>query len=69
MNIFAEVQKALDDGYTTINTFFGPLPLTEWLNLTSLTEITYENGRLLSAWLPSILQPGFMERAVFELSK
>lgn len=68
MNIFAEVQKALDDGYTVINTFMGPLPLTDWVKMTSLTEIFYDNGRLVSAWLPSILHRGQMERAVFELS-
>lgn len=63
------VEKAMSEGYRYIVTFGGKLHLTDWLEMTCLENVTYENGRIVSPWLKSILEPGKMERAVFELSK
>lgn len=61
------VEQAIKDGYTAIETFAGPLSLNDWLELTSLTNVHYEAGRIVTDWLPSILEKGKLERCVFTL--
>ena len=69
MTIQEAVKQAQAAGYTGIETFMGPLTLDNWLELTSLKNISYENGKLVTNWLPSILERGELERLTFILTK
>jgi hypothetical protein len=58
---------AKDSGFNFIETFLGDVTLEFWAEISTLKDLSLENGRIVSEWLPSILEKGMMERLVFIL--
>jgi hypothetical protein len=67
MNTKRATQQARAAGFSYVITLAGKIHLDDFLAITSHQKLTFEAGKLISPWLPSILHPGNFERLVFEL--